>query len=46
VAGLGQIGAIVARKGGWILLDDRGKELLGVAKGANASLFARRRIFE
>jgi hypothetical protein len=47
VGGLGQIGAIVARNGGWVLLDDRGKELLGVGKGANgASLFARRRIFE
>ncbi len=47
VAGLGRIAAIVARDGGWVLLDDKGKELLGVAKGANgASLFARRRIFE
>jgi hypothetical protein len=47
VAGLGRIGAIVARNGGWILLDDKGKELLGVAKAANgASLFTRKRIFE
>ena len=47
VAGLGRIGAIVARNGGWVLLDDQGKELLVVAKGANgASLFTRRRIFE
>jgi hypothetical protein len=47
VAGLGRIGAIVARNGGWVLLDDQGKELLAVAKGANgASLFTRRRIFE
>ena len=47
VAGLGRIGAIVARNGGWVLLDDKGKELLAVAKGANgASLFTRRRIFE
>jgi hypothetical protein len=47
VAGLGRIGAIVARNGGWALLDDEGKELLSVAKGANgASLFARKRIFE
>jgi len=47
VAGLGRIGAIVARNGGWVLLDDKGAELLAVAKGANgASLFARRRIFE
>ena len=47
VAGLGRIGAIVARDGGWVLLDDKGKELLGVTKGANgASLFTRKRIFE
>jgi len=47
VAGLGRIGAIVSRNGGWVLLDDKGAELLSVAKGANgASLFARRRIFE
>jgi len=47
VAGLGRIGAIVARDGGWVLLDDKGKELLGLTKGANgASLFTRRRIFE
>jgi hypothetical protein len=47
VAGLGRIAAIVARNGGWVLLDDKGGELLGVAKGANgASLFTRGRIFE
>ena len=47
VAGLGRIGAIVARNGGWVLLDDMGKELLSVTKGANgATLFTRRRIFE
>ena len=47
VAGLGRIATIAARNGGWVLLDDQGKELLGVAKGANgASLFTRRRIFE
>lgn len=47
VAGLGRIGAIVARNGGWALLDDNGAELLTVSKGANgASLFTRRRIFE
>ena len=47
VAGLGRIGAIVARNGGWVLLDDKGAGLLSVAKGANgASLFTRRRIFE
>jgi hypothetical protein len=39
--------SIVARDGGWVLLDDKGKELLSVAKGANgAALFTRRRIFE
>ena len=47
VPGLGRIGAIIARNGGWVLLDDKGGELLGVAKGANgASLFTRGRIFE
>ena len=47
VAGLGRIGAVVARNGGWVLLDDKGKELLGVAKGGNGTaLFTRRRIFE
>ena len=47
VAGLGRIGAIVPRNGGWTLLDDKGAELLGVAKGANgAALFTRSRIFE
>jgi len=47
VAGLGRIGSIVARNGGWVLLDDKGAELLSVTRGANgASLFTRRRIFE
>jgi hypothetical protein len=47
IAGLGRIGAIVPREGGWVLIDDKGKELLSVAKGANgAALFARDRIFE
>ena len=47
IAGLGRISAIEARDGGWVLLDDKGKELLSVAKGANGvSLFARGRIFE
>ena len=47
IAGLGRIGAIVARNDRWAVLDDKGKELLTVAKGANgASLFTRRRIFE
>ena len=47
VAGVGHIGAIVARDGGWALLDDKGAALLAVTKGANAAaLFARKRIFE
>jgi hypothetical protein len=47
VAGLGHIGAIVARDGGWVVLDDKGAALLAVTKGANgAALFARNRIFE
>ncbi len=47
VAGLGRIGAIVARNGGWVLLDDKGAELLAVSNGANgASLFTRKRIFQ
>jgi hypothetical protein len=47
VAGVGRIGAIVARDGGWVLLDDKGAALLAVSKGANgASLFTRKRIFE
>ena len=47
VAGLGRIGAIVARDGGWVLFDDKGSELRTVAKGANgAALFTRRKIFE
>ncbi len=47
VAGVGRIGAIVARNGGWVLLDDKGATLLSVAKDANgASLFTRKMIFE
>jgi hypothetical protein len=47
VAGLGRIGAIVARNDGWVVLDDKGAELLAVSKSANgASVFTRRRIFE
>jgi hypothetical protein len=47
VAGVGRIGAIVARDGGWVLLDDKGATLLTVARSANgASLFARKMIFE
>jgi hypothetical protein len=47
VPGLGSIGSIVARDGGWVLLDDQGADLLAVAKAANgAALFTRNRIFE
>ena len=47
VTGVGRIGAIVARNGGWALLDDKGATLLTVAKGANgAPIFARKMIFE
>jgi hypothetical protein len=47
VAGVGHIGAIVARDGGWVLLDDKGATLLAVTKSANGvALFARKRIFE
>jgi len=47
IAGLGRIGAIAPRAGGWVLLDDKGAELLSVTKGANgAALFTRRKIFE
>ena len=47
VPGVGRIGAIVARDGGWALLDDKGAALLAVTKAANgAALFARKRIFE
>lgn len=47
VPGVGRIAAIVARDGGWALLDDKGAALLLVTKAANAAaLFARKRIFE
>ena len=47
VPGVGRIGAIVARDGGWALLDDKGAALLAVTKAANgAALFDRKRIFE
>jgi len=47
IAGLGRIGSIAPRAGGWVLLDDKGAELLSVTKGANgAPLFTRRKIFE
>jgi hypothetical protein len=37
VAGVGRIGAIVARNGGWVLLDDKGATLLAVARSANGA---------
>ena len=47
VPGVGRIGAIVPRDGGWALLDDKGTTLLSVANQANgAELFSRNRIFE
>ena len=47
VAGLGRIGAIVSRGGGWALLDDKSATLLTIAKRENsAPLFARKMIFE
>jgi hypothetical protein len=47
VPGVGRIGTIVPRDGGWALLDDQGATLLAVRKGANAAaLFARKKIFE
>ena len=47
VPGVGRIGAIVPRDGGWALLDDKGTTLLSLAKEANgAELFVRNRIFE
>ena len=45
--GVGRIGAIVQRDGGWALVDDKGTTLLTVAKEANgAELFSRNLIFE
>ncbi len=47
VAGVGRIGAIVPRDGGWAVLDDKGSTLMTLANGANgAALFARKMIFE
>ncbi len=47
VAGLGRIGAIVRRGGGWVVLDDEGRTLLTLAGHANgAALFSRRLIFD
>jgi hypothetical protein len=37
VAGVGRIGAIIARNGGWVLLDDKGATLLTVANSANGA---------
>jgi hypothetical protein len=47
ITGIGRIGAIVARDGGWALLDEKGATLLKLAGGANgAPLFTRKMIFE
>ncbi len=47
VPGVGHIGSIVPRDGGWALLDDNGATLLTLPKRANgAALFSRKRIFE
>jgi hypothetical protein len=45
--GVGHIGAIVPRDGGWAVLDDKGATLLTLAKRANgAPLFSHKLIFE
>jgi len=45
--GVGHIGAIVPRDGGWAVVDDKGATLLTLAKRANgAALFSRKLIFE
>jgi hypothetical protein len=47
VSGLGRIGAIVRRGGGWEVLDDKGATLLTLPGSANgAALFSRRLIFD
>jgi len=47
VPGVGHIGAIVPRDGGWALVDDKGSTLLTLAERANgAALFSRKLIFE
>jgi len=47
VPGVGRIGAIVQRDGGWALLGDGGATLLSLAKEENgARLFSRGHIFE
>ena len=40
VVGLGRIGAIVARNGGWVLLDDRGVSFSGWRKERTAPRFS------
>ena len=45
--GLGRIGAILRRDGGWMVLDDKGATLLTLAGPANgAALFSRKLIFD
>lgn len=47
VAGLGRIGAIVRRDGGWAVLDDQGRTLATLAAPANGVvLFSRNLIFD
>jgi hypothetical protein len=47
VPGLGRIGAILRRGGGWAVLDDQGVTLLTLPGPANgAALFSRRLIFD
>ncbi len=47
VPGLGRIGAILRRSGGWAVLDDKGATLLTLAGPSNgAALFSRRLIFD
>jgi hypothetical protein len=47
IPGLGRLGAIVRRDGGWAALDDKGAVLLTLPGGANgAALFSRRLIFD
>ncbi len=47
VPGLGRIGAILRRSGGWTVLDDKGATLMTLAGPANgAALFSRRLIFD
>jgi hypothetical protein len=47
VEGLGRIGAIVPRDGGWVLLDDKGAALLATPRESkSSSLFTRKMIFQ